>query len=110
MTPTPGWNRERCVDQPDHAAQTTNVSNSLNEYIVEVDGRRLGRLRSGASAQHEVSPGPHEVRVRLDTIMDPKMGYVGSPSSEADLRGVNAWSWTSRLCRTPPIRFLASGR
>jgi len=61
--------------------------NSLNEYIVEIDGRRVGRLRSGASAQHEVSPGHHEIRVHLDTIMDPKIGYAGSPAFEVDLRG-----------------------
>ncbi len=60
--------------------------NSLNEYIVDIDGRRVGRLRSGASAQHEVSPGHHEIRVHLDTIIDPKIGYAGSPAFEVDLR------------------------
>ena len=32
-----------------------------------------------------VQPGQHEIRVRLDTILAPKMGYVGSPAFEVDL-------------------------
>lgn len=60
--------------------------NSMSEYIVEIDGRRVGRLRSGASTVYEVTPGHHEVRVRLDTVMAPRMGYAGSPTFEADVR------------------------
>jgi hypothetical protein len=58
----------------------------MSEYIVEIDGRRVGRLRSGASTVYEVTPGHHEVRVRLDTVMAPKMGYAGSPTFEANVR------------------------
>jgi len=58
--------------------------NSLSEYIVEIDGRRVGRLRARASQEFAVPPGYHEVRVRLDTIMAPKMGYVGSPAFEVE--------------------------
>ena len=59
--------------------------NSLSEYIVDIDGHRAGRLRSRASEEYAVQPGQHEIRVRLDTILAPKMGYVGSPAFEVDL-------------------------
>jgi len=32
-----------------------------------------------------VQPGHHEIRVRLDTILAPEMGYVGSPAFKVDL-------------------------
>lgn len=59
--------------------------NSLSEYIVEIDGRRVGRLRSRAAQEFAVQPGHHEVRVRLDTLMAPRRGYAGSPAFEVDL-------------------------
>ena len=59
--------------------------NSLSEYIVDIDGHLAGRLRSRASEEYAVQPGQHDIRVRLDTILAPEMGYVGSPAFEVDL-------------------------
>lgn len=48
--------------------------NCLSEYIVEIDGRSVGKLRSRASAEYPVAPGAHEVRVHLDTTGYPEKG------------------------------------
>jgi len=60
--------------------------NSLAEYIVEIDGHRVGRLRPRASKMHEVRPGKHEIRVHFDTTGYPEKGYMGSPTFEINLQ------------------------
>jgi hypothetical protein len=41
-------------------------------YRIEIDGRRVGKLRRGETAKYPVTPGTHTVRARID--------WTGSPA------------------------------
>ena len=51
----------------------------LARLFVEVDGTRMGEVRDGSMIDLELSPGHHELRVR--------MSWCGSPPLAIDIQG-----------------------
>jgi len=66
----------------------------LRSYVVVLDGRKVGGVRSGESVTIQAEPGPHELHMKMD--------YARSRSLKIELAagqcvGVRCWSKATRL-------------
>jgi len=68
------------VEQPTATIEVHRTTDDARDrgrsYRIEIDGRRVGKLRRGESAKYPVPPGRHTVRARID--------WTGSPALQVD--------------------------
>lgn len=55
----------------------------LRNYHIVLDGKRVGAVARGRTAQFEVtSPGPHRVRAEIDWTGSPELDFVAEPNEK----------------------------
>lgn len=71
-------------------------------YRVSIDGRRIGSVGPGRSAEFPVDPGAHTVEVGIDWVRSRPLSIEVAPGSRTDLR-VEARPWTFLQSLAPVI-------
>ena len=54
----------------------------FRSYVVTVDGREVGKLRSGGKETFNLEPGLHEVRMKIDWCGSPTITVDGSADTQ----------------------------
>jgi hypothetical protein len=75
----------------------------LREYRVVLDGQEVGRLRPGRRCELSVTPGTHELEVRIDWAGSGSHEVVLAPgeSVEYECRNRPGWSTIVRAFTNP---------
>ena len=68
------------IDRINHYRDTVRA------YQVKIDGQVIGRVKDGKQQTFEVSPGAHQVRVRLMWLQSPPVDLQLEEGSEVRLR------------------------
>jgi hypothetical protein len=58
------------------------------QLVVYLDGRRLGEILFGESLTHEISPGPHRLRVS-NTLVWKTLSFEAKPGEDVRFEAVN---------------------
>lgn len=64
----------------------THYRDTVRAYQVKIDGQVAGRIKDGKQATFEVSPGIHQVRVRLMWLQSPAVEVRLEEGKEITLR------------------------
>lgn len=53
----------------------------MRAYDVHIDGQGVGKIRAGESARFQLSPGPHQVQLKIDWCGSPALTVDGAHDS-----------------------------
>ena len=71
-------------------------------FIVEVDGSDLGKIGNGSTVTFGLSPGEHELRLRIDWTGSRRVSFRAEPGETVAFvcrAAVRLRSWSWRPCR-----------
>ena len=76
--------------------RTSQYVNWLRSYSVYVDGKRVGRVRNGKTFECDVTPGHHEVWVKIDWAESLRLSReVQSGEQAIFFCGCHASAWSA---------------
>lgn len=71
----------------------------MRTLVVHIDGKKVGGVKNGASADFTVLPGAHMVRVSMDWTHSPDYPVALQPGDLVELRSKISGGWLSAFWR-----------
>ena len=71
-----------------------SLSDSLREYIMVLDGAEIGRIRVGESFKMPISPGEHQIFLKIDWCRSNLLNFTAEEGIQVELEcGSSLTGW-----------------
>jgi hypothetical protein len=64
------------------AREFFGYADRVRAYAIMIDGEKIGEVKNGETAQVQLSPGPHQIWMKIDWCSSPKLSVDGNVDTE----------------------------